>query len=249
MTEEQIMDPRLRGGLPIITLIRPQMGENIGAVARAMSNFGLSELRIVAPRDGWPNDAAIAMAAHAAPIIHGATIYDDVPTALADIQHAYAATARPRDVEKRVLTPTQAVGELNQTGKKTAFVFGPERTGLTNDDLSFCHTIITIPTDVNASLNIAQSAVILGYEWFKHQTDDQILSAKKSSETAPLEQYEQFFKRLETSLDSTDFFKVAEKKPAMMQNIKAMFLRASHSEQELRTLHGILTALKEENAP
>lgn len=225
---------------PKIILVRPQMGENIGAVARAMSNFGLCELRIVAPRDGWPNEAAVAMASGAAPIIHAAQLYATVPEALADIQHAYATTARPRDVEKRVVTPKEAVCEIATSGEQVAFVFGPERTGLENDDLSWCRTIVTIPTAENASLNLAQSAVLMGYEWWQQAGKGLDVSP---SEAATTEQYEQFFTRLESSLDESDFFKVPAKKAGMMLNLKAMFLRAGHTEQELRTLHGILSAL------
>lgn len=279
------MDPRLRGGVPIILLIRPQMGENIGAVARAMANFGLNELRIVAPRDGWPNPAAEAMAtSHAAIILQNAKIYNDVPSALSNVTQAYATTARPRDMAKRVVTPAEAMGEMissirrgevgrgalyaqseqvsphpnperllasSPNGEGTfALVFGPERTGLENDDLSLCEAIITIPTTQHASLNLAQSVVVVGYEWFcclsraqpRDPSTREVL-AQDTQQTAPLAHYENLFTRLEQSLDEASFFKTAEKKPAMMANIKTMLLRANFSEQEIRTMHGIFKAL------
>lgn len=233
---------------PVIILIRPQLGENIGAVARAMSNFGLSSLRIVAPRDGWPNEAAEAMAAHAAPIIHAARIFETLPEALADIQVAYATTARPREVEKPVLAPSEAVAEMGNA--KSALLFGPERTGLTNEDLGWCHSIITIPTAENASLNIAQSAVVVLYEWWKLSSRAQSRDLKDPSSTAQdngatMQDYAHFFDQLEAKLDAGHFFKVPEKKPGMWLNVKNMFLRARHTDQELRTLHGIVRALSE----
>jgi len=228
----------MSGQYPIIILIRPQMGENIGAVARAMGNFGLSELRIVAPRDGWPNPAAEAMAVGSASIITNAQIFEDVAGAMKDITRAYATTARPREVEKRVLMPEAAVAEMGEG--KVALVFGPERTGLTNEDLSWCDTIITIPTAENSSLNIAQSMVLLGYEWFKQKGG---VTLAENPEAAPLEEYDQLFSRLEGYLDSSDFFKVPDKKVGMWLNIKAMLLRGRWTSQEIRTLHGMLRAL------
>ena len=233
------------------------MGENIGAVARAMANFGLSELRLVAPRDGWPNPQAEAMATNALPILQAAEIFPDVLSAMADITRAYATTARPREIEKRVVTPQEAMAEMS--GGKVALVFGPERTGLTNEDLSWCESIITIPTTEHASLNLAQSVVVVGYEWYsalsRATPRDLLLEdsdpstrqrlAQDKLQPAPLEQYDQLFRKLEGYLDAADFFKVAEKKPGMWINIKTMLLRGRWTSQEIRTLHGILRALAE----
>jgi len=227
---------------PIIILVRPQMGENIGAVARAMGNFGLSELRIVAPRDGWPNAAAEAMAVGSKKIVDDAKIYADVEAAMEGIGRAYATTARPREVEKRVLLPQEAVREMNAATGRVAMVFGPERTGLINEDLSWCDTIVTIPTAENASLNIAQSAVVMGYEWFRQQDT---ISPAREPEAAPVLEYEALFKKLECYLDDSEFFKVAEKKPGMWLNIKAMLMRGRFTSQEVRTLHGVIRALAE----
>ncbi len=229
---------------PIIVLIRPQMGENIGAVARAMANFGLLELRLVAPRDGWPNPQAEAMAAGATDILANTKVYDDVAAALADTTRAYATTARPRELEKRVVTPSETMTEMH-SADVCALVFGPERTGLTNEDLSWCDAIVTIPTSTDySSLNLAQSVVVMGYEWFKQQRapSDQ---PPAESQAAPLEQYEQLFRRLEGYLDQSDFFKVPEKKIGMWLNIKTMLLRGRFTEQEIRTMHGMLRALAE----
>ncbi len=227
---------------PIIILIRPQMGENIGAVARAMANFGLSELRIVAPRDGWPNPQAEAMATNALPILQAAKMYDRNAEAFADITRAYATSARSREIEKRVVVPEIAMQEIASTDGTMALVFGPERTGLENDDVSWCDTIVTIPTTEHSSLNIAQSAVVLGYEWFKASQE---VVARIEPEAAPIEHYDNLFRQLEQYLEAGDFFKVAEKKPIMMQNIKTALLRARFTEQEIRTMHGVLRALYE----
>lgn len=241
--------------IPIILLIRPQMGENIGAVARAMGNFGLSELRIVAPRDGWPNPQAEAVAGHALPILQAARIFPDVVSAMQDIARAYATTARSRDVEKRVVIPETAIQEITQSsvgqGGKIALVFGPERTGLTNEDMSWCDSIVTIPTTEYASLNLAQSVVVMGYEWFKQSLGESGLESERSDTLipAPIEQYDQFFRKLEGYLDAAEFFKVPEKKPGMWLNIKNMLLRGRFTEQEIRTMHGIIRALSETKSP
>jgi len=232
----------MSGQPPIIILIRPQMGENIGAVARAMANFGLSELRIVAPRDGWPNPNAEAMATNALPILQSARIFADNASAFADITRAYATTARPREMEKRVVTPEFAMREIAAEGGKMALVFGPERTGLENDDISWCDTIMTIPTTEHSSLNIAQSAVLMGYEWFKASQEIVPLT---QPEAAAMGHYDNLFRQLEVYLDEGEFFKVPEKRPIMMHNIKTALLRARFTEQEIRTLHGVLRALYE----
>lgn len=241
---------------PVVLLVRPQMGENIGAVARAMSNFGLSELRLVAPRDGWPNPKAIEMAAGAEAIVRAAKIYPDFAAATADIQRAYATTARPRDMEKRVVVPDIAMqeikgllassspsplmGELN-----VALVFGPERSGLENDEITWCHTLITIPTaPENRSLNIAQSTVLLGYEWFR-QSQMPAPVTRELPDIAPMQDWQGLFDQMESYLDAADYFRVAGKKPVMWQNLKNMLLRASWSAQEIRTLRGMLRALWE----
>ncbi len=239
---------------PIIILVRPQMGENIGAVARAMSNFGLEELRIVAPRDSWPNPKAIEMAAGAESIINDAKIYPDFASSMVDIHVAYATTARPRDMNKRVVTVEEAMQEIySATSKKTALVFGPERTGLENEEITLCDSIITIPTsEKNRSLNIAQSSVIVGYEWFKASTELGVLSAEQNLQlsthnSAPKKDYFELFNHLEDYLDNADYFRTEGKKPIMWQNLKNMLLRGAWSEQEVRTFRGVLRSLWERN--
>lgn len=262
---------------PVFILVNPQMGENIGAVARAMMNFGLRELRLVAPRDGWPNPAAEAMAAHGLPIIENVKIYPTTRDAIADLHYVYASTARDRRIPKPQLTPRDAAQDGLQragAGQGVGILFGPERSGLANEDIALAHAILTIPTDErNSSLNIAQSAVVIAYEWWVeameseknegageawpagHASPEQAerrpcdlqkanRGAKQSSLPASQEQMHLFFDHLESSLDKTYFFKQAEKKPTMWRNLRATFLRAELSEQEVNSLRGMLSALE-----
>ncbi|MEK6745767.1 MAG: RNA methyltransferase [Pseudomonadota bacterium] len=240
---------------PLIILVRPQMGENIGAVARAMSNFGLEELRIVAPRDGWPNPKAVEMAAGAEYIITDAKIYDDFTSAMADINIAYATTARPRDMNKRVVSVEVAMQEIapsltlpqRERELKVALVFGSERAGLENDEITLCDNIITIPTsENNRSLNLAQSSVIIGYEWLKMSAELGVPSAEKNlQQSAPKSDMFGLFEQLEEYLDKSEYFRTENKKPIMWQNLKNMLLRGAWSEQEIRTFRGVLRSLWE----
>lgn len=234
---------------PTIILIRPQMGENIGAVARAMKNFGLSELRIVAPRDGWPNEKARDMAVMAADIIDNAKLFETLAEAVADVNYLYATSARSeRNMRKSHFAPREAVATMNQQlleNKKIAVLFGPERTGLINEDVAICDAILTIPTDpVHSSLNIAQSAVILGYEWWIAQEHMKAAQAANEEEQpATREELLGYFDALEEALDQTYFFKSEAKKPRTWRNLRATFLRAALSSQEVHTLRGMLVAL------
>lgn len=231
---------------PVFILIRPQMGENIGAVARAMSNFGLSELRIVAPRDGWPNKKASEMAAGGLSIIENAKIYPDFASSMADIHVAYATTARPRDMVKRALPPEiamQEVASIHQASK-VAFVFGPERTGIENEEITLCDSIINIPTSTeNSSLNLAQSSVILGYEWVKASSEKVKI---RSQNIAEKQHFFEMFKQIENYLDKAEYFRTPHKKAIMWQNLRNMFLHGgAWNEQEIRTFRGMIRALWE----
>jgi tRNA/rRNA methyltransferase len=234
--------------LPTVILVRPQMGENIGAVARAMSNFGLKNMRLVAPRDGWPNAKALEMAAGGESQIETAEIFDDVASAIHDLQWLYATTARARDIEKQVLTPKAAMQQMagqNQQAIKTGLIFGPERSGLENEDIARCHTLITIPTSPdNSSLNLAQSMVILGYEWWQHHTRP-ANTLRDLPDIAPGSEWEGMYGQLEQYLDEAAYFRVAEKKPVMWQNLRNMLQRSAMNSQELRTFRGMLRSLWE----
>lgn len=239
---------------PTIILVNPQMGENIGAVARAMMNFGLRELRLVKPRDGWPNPAAESMAAHGVEIIHHAKVYETTREAVADLQYVYASTARDRRLNKPLHTPREAVVEAvgrSAERQKTGILFGPERTGLENEDIALAHAIVTVPTDPkHASLNLAQCSVVVCYEWFCAQNEGQKTSDSGQNSDKKLAEQEEinlFFDHLETALDKTYFFKLDEKKPRMWRNLRATFLRAGLSSQEVHSLRGMVAALEKGN--
>ncbi len=222
------------------------MGENIGAAARAMANFGLKELRLVAPRDGWPNPKAKEMAAGGEAIIENAKLFPNFKAAMADINVAYATTARPRDMNKRVVSPNEAMKEVTHSSLKTALVFGPERTGIENEEITLCDTIITIPTSPkNPSLNLGQSMVLLGYEWMKVSAECGMVSTEKENNSAPKKEYFELFAHLEEYLDKSEYFRTENKKAIMWQNLRNMLIRGAWSEQEIRSFRGMLRSLWE----
>jgi tRNA/rRNA methyltransferase len=239
---------------PSIVLINTQLAENIGAAARAMMNFGFDDLRLVAPRDGWPNQRAYDLAGHGAPLLDNAKLYATTRDAVADCSRVYAATARAREMVKPVFTPAEATFKMKEELSQTAILFGPERTGLTNDDVTLADAIITIPTAPSlASINIAQSVVVLAYQWFQDMgvknnkpktTGPHSSPIAHRSEFANKEEIQNFFDQLEQSLDAADFWKVATKKPKMWLNLRNVFTRAHLTEQEVRSLHGVIAALK-----
>jgi len=255
-----------RHEVPSILLIRPQLGENIGAAARAMMNFGLSDLRITAPKNGWPNERAYDMAGKAAPILDALKTYDDTASAMADLNYAYAMTARSRELQKPVMEPEAAARDMHQRlarGERIGILYGPERTGLENEDIVRCDAIITIPTAPDhTSLNIAQSVVVMAYEWHRHkllraQQREPALSPRSGAslrgqeaeqeanqKTATKAELEGFFTHLESELDAIDFWKNPDKKPIMWQNLRTAFIRATLTEQEVRTLRGVVRELR-----
>lgn len=237
---------------PSIILVRPQMGENIGAAARAMSNFGLTELRLVAPRDGWPNPKAYEVAAGGRAVLEAAQIFTSTAEALAGIHTAYATTARPRDMMKPVALCHEAIQSIllkARHGQRCAILFGPERTGLINDDVALCDSILTIPTATdNPSLNMAQAAVVAGYEWARASQlgMDENWDKKDRDQEIPAtkEELQSFFDHLEPSLEAVEFFKSPDHKPVMWRNLRNYFVRSTPTSQDVRTLHGIIRALR-----
>ncbi|PCK00239.1 MAG: rRNA methyltransferase [Zetaproteobacteria bacterium] len=239
--------------MPTIILNNPQMGENIGAAARSMRNFGLNDLRLVKPRDGWPNSRATATGAGALEKMN-VQVFDTLAQSIADLNFAFATTVRPRDMVKPVFTPEDAAAEgiARRTKKQNiGFVFGAERSGLGNDDISQCQAIISIPTNPDfSSLNLGQSVLLMAYEWMKAQRNNsQTISGRPPldmGDSFPAKQSDlhKFIKRLENELDERKFFRAKDLKPTMQINIQNIFTRADISDQELRTLHGILSALR-----
>ncbi len=233
---------------PVIILVEPQMGENIGASARAMLNFGLTDLRLVRPRDGWPNQAAIDMSAGALEAMPPVKIFDTLADAAKNMHFLFATTARTRDMVKPVYAPAAAIQEtrVKITGKQNvAFVFGPERAGLGNDDVALCHAILTMTTNPDfSSINIAASVLILCYEWMAAQSDkNEIQMPTGASFPVEHEKLEELLLRLEEELDKGGFFRAKDQKPTMLRNIRNLFLRTGMTDQEVRTFHGMLSAL------
>jgi tRNA/rRNA methyltransferase len=236
---------------PVIVLVEPQLGENIGTAARAMMNCGLDELRLVRPRDGWPNPKAIAASSGADDIVQNARLFDSTPAAIADLHRVYGTTARHRGMVKVVVTPRQAAIEMRAAearGERVGVLFGPERTGLVNDDIPLADTILQVPLNpAHSSLNLAQAVLIVGYEWFQAAVD---VPARElvTNETRPATKAEllNFFAHLEKELDDCGFLRHADKRPVMVRNIRNMFQRADLTEQDLRTLHGIIKELAHE---
>lgn len=248
-------DENTAGRGPAIILCEPQMGENIGAAARAMANFGLSDLRIVAPRDGWPNEKAEANAAKATHIIHAAGVFDRLEDAIADLSFVYATTARDRDVTKAVRGPVHAakhIRALEGQGAAVGLLFGRERWGLNNDEVALADEILTLPVVPEyASLNIAQAVLVVAYEWRKagFEDPDSALPFAASDRSPPAGKAELLglFDHLESVLDERHFFHPPEKRPTMIRNLRAIFQRQQLTQQEIRTLRGIITCLDGKN--
>lgn len=233
---------------PVVILVEPQLGENIGTAARAMLNFGLTDLRLVRPRDGWPAPKARSAASGADAVIDGVRVFSHTAEALADLDLVLATTARSRDMVKTVLSPAAAAGALRDrvaAGGRTGLMFGPERTGLHNDDMALADAVVTVPLNPGfSSLNLAQAVLLMGYEWFKAADRtpprETIMLGTRPATKAELQG---LFDHLERELDDTGFLLPVEKRPAMVRNIRNLFQRAGMTEQEVRTFRGIIAAL------
>jgi tRNA/rRNA methyltransferase len=244
-----------RGGGPAIVLVRPQLAVNIGMCARAMANFGLTDLRLVAPREGWPRSGAYRKGAHAAAagavhLLEAARLFETVEAAILDLNFVWATTARERGQHKPILTPAEAMPESARkiiSGEKHGVLFGPERTGLANDDVALADAIITFPVNsAYASLNLAQAVLLTGYEWMRAVTDAKPpFSAVQRSPAAPREMALSFFDYLEAELERADFFRPKSKQPVMRRNLLNMFHRMQLTEQDVRSLRGMVVRLVE----
>lgn len=229
-----------------IILVRPQLGENIGASARAMLNFGLTDLRIVAPRDGWPSLMAERASAGALEgDLMNVRVFETLPEALTDLHVTYATTARTRDINKAIFTPAEAARDIQAGEQKAGIVFGPERTGLENDDLQYCQHILSFPVNPDfSSLNIAQAVLLMAYTLFQPTTGKKAQPIKHESELpATQDKLEEFFLRLENTLEQSGFYKAPHLKDSIQRNVRTMLMRADFTGQELGTLQGILSAL------
>lgn len=230
---------------PVFILVRPQMGENIGAAARAMLNFGLDRMRIVAPRDGWPNPAAVAMASGAGRVLDHAGICADVPSAVADCDFVFATTARGRELTKPIYSPEAAMEHaraLTAAGKKVGILFGPERAGLENDDVVRANAIITVPVNPDfPSLNLGQCVLLIGYEWRRQSVPvADMVYAMARTEFASGEEVEKLGDHYEQRLGDAGFFYPPEKVEGMKEGLRNMWTRLGLTRAEVQTFHGML---------
>ena len=245
---------------PIVVLVEPQLGENIGAAARVMANFGLTRLRLVKPRDGWPNLQARRSASGADRVLDEAVLYDDVAAAIADCSFVLATTARAHDQAKPVVSPEAAAREMadHMAGQGTAggapdgeanvaILFGRERYGLENAEVALADRIVTFPVNpAFASLNLAQAVALVAYEWFKLASAGALpFVMPRRSEPAVKEQLFAFFEGLERELDKVEFFRPPEKRATMMINLRNIFARMQPTRQDIQTLHGVILAIAE----
>ncbi|GLQ07030.1 RNA methyltransferase [Sneathiella chinensis] len=234
--------------MPAIILVEPQMGENIGAAARAMLNFGLTEMRIVNPRDGWPNERAVAMASRADEVLDNARLFSSVEEAIADLKKVYATTARPRDMIKHVATPKGAAQELRSlsaAGEKAGILFGKESWGLSSEHVTLADTIITVPLNPDfSSINLGQAVLLVAYEWFQSEDDTADMVIRNSERLANKEELAHLFNRIEGELDARGYFEpIMARKPVILRNMRNMFQRFGLMESDIRAFQGIVKGL------
>ncbi|HEX2256985.1 MAG TPA: RNA methyltransferase [Afifellaceae bacterium] len=239
--------------VPAIVLVEPQLGENIGAAARAMANFGLADLRLVNPRDGWPSDKARAAASGADHVIDAVGVFPSVQAAVAELRFVYATTARGRDMAKPVRGPRQAAETLRaraRGGEATGILFGRERWGLTNEELGLADEIVTFPVNpAFASLNLAQSVLLMSYEWMVSGLEGGALPTRVQlpeldDSPAPKADLIGLMEHLEAALEPTGYFKTADLRPRQVQNLRALLQRAGFTEPEIKVLRGVVAALE-----
>jgi len=229
---------------PVIVLVRPQLGENIGKAARAMLNFGLTELRLVAPRDGWPNPDAGPAASGADLVLERAQVFDSVAEATADCAHVYATTVRKRGVTKPVVTPEQAGQAIHAETGRSAILFGPERSGLETDDVAIARTIVTVPINPTfGSLNLAQAVILIAYEWSKGVT----LSSPPAVDLDPpatQDELDGLIAHLDHMLESTGYFFPPDRAPTVRRTLRGVLTKPAWNAQEIRTLRGVLSTIE-----
>ena len=236
------------GNSPVVILVRPQLADNIGAVARAMANGGLFHLRLVSPRDGWPQEAAWRNASGAQRLLEALTLHDSVADAVSDLHHVFATCPRPRHIVKPVLTARGAAAELREICRRPlrcGLLFGPERAGLDNDDMAQADALVRYPMNpAFTSLNLAQAVMVMAYEWW--QSDDHTAPRElmtNETQVATKNSLENFLAHLIDQLDASGFLRNAPKRPGMVRNLRHLFQRGEVTEQELRTMHGVVTEL------
>jgi tRNA/rRNA methyltransferase len=242
---------RLEGHKPVIVLVRPQLGQNIGKAARAMLNFGLTEMRLVAPRDGWPNPDAGPSASGADIVLEQAQVFDSVQDAVADCSTIFASTVRRRDLIMPVVTPEQMAEQIVATPARTAILFGPERSGLETEDVALSNAIVTVPINPEfGSLNLAQAVILLAYEWSKHAPSDAegrselaVPPSKEQEAPAPHAELEGMIVQFEQELTAKGYFFPASRMQATKNTLRTLFTKTGWSSREVKAIRGIVRAL------
>jgi tRNA/rRNA methyltransferase len=233
---------------PIIILVRPQLGENVGATARGMLNFGLTDLRLVAPQCGWPNAKALQAASGATEVLNRLSVLERLEDAACDLHRVYATTARPRDLPKPVVSAAQAAREARaalQKGERVGILFGPERTGLSNDDLIYADAMVSIPVNPDFfSLNLAQAVLLVAYEWFESAVDvPDRREIDPAGRPATKGELDQLLDHLIAELDAVDFFRTADRRASMSRALRLIFARAGLHEPDVHLLRGVIKEL------
>lgn len=235
---------------PAIILVRPQLGENIGKAARAMLNFGLTDLRLVAPRDGWPNPSAGPAASGADVVLERARVFETVAEATADCAHVYATTVRKRGVTKPVVTPAEAAAAVHAEPGRSAYLFGPERSGLETDDVAVARTILTVPINPEfGSLNLAQAVILAAYEWSKGANDLAQPPEVELDPPAPQGELDGMIDQLDAMLETTGYYYPPDRTPTTKRTLRTMLTKPGWSSAELRTMRGVLSALAGKKQP
>jgi tRNA/rRNA methyltransferase len=240
-------EPR-RPPAPVVILVRPQLGENVGAAARAMLNFGLSELRLVRPQCGWPNVKAVQAASGATEVLNRLQLFDRVADAALDLHRLFATTARPRDLAKPVVTAAQAAREARAAlagGERVGILFGPERTGLFNDDLILADAVVNIPVNPDFfSLNLAQAVLLVAYEWFQSEARvPERQDSEPADRPASKSELDQLLEQLIAELDAVNFFRAADRRESMSRALKLIFARADLRSPDVHLLRGVIKDL------
>lgn len=249
-TEAEIIDP----SGPAVILIGAQLGENIGKAVRAMYNFGLTDLRLVAPRDGWPNPAAIPAAAGADIVLDKARVYDTTAEAIADLSFVYATTARRRDMIKTVVTPRKCATLMRSAtdkGQRVGILFGPEKAGLKNDDVALSDAIVSVPLNpAFASINLAQAVILMAYEWFQTGSDQPDEHTPQLDTTpASGDDLQMLFDHMERELTEAGYFRHEQRRATMKRNLRNIFKRSELTKEEVSTLRGVVKALATQGGP
>ncbi|HEY6047782.1 MAG TPA: RNA methyltransferase [Sphingomicrobium sp.] len=228
---------------PVIVLVRPQLGQNIGKAARAMLNFGLTEMRLVSPRDGWPNPDAGPAASGADVVLERAEVFDTVEAAIADCAQVFASTVRRRDLIMPVLGPEQMAEQISASQERSAILFGPERSGLETEEVALANAIVTVPINPDfASLNLAQAVILLAYEWSK-RSELAVPPAKEPEPPAPHREVEGLIGQLNQELDKKGYFHPPSRTQATKNTLRTIFTKTGWSSREVKAVRGVIRAL------